>query len=145
MVHLAVSLLHGVGESLVAFCTELSSDKDIEFDTSTLSITRRVAKLLLPDRTPQPRKKLPIATPVPGLVQHAHSRWPRRPKLRHVTVKTRDRYRENARSLRAPVARRLHDRPPLAPRVIRSSSNCSKVSPITSSMPCSASRASFEG
>ena len=51
---------------------------------------------------------------------------------------------EDARGLR--VHRRLHDRPSLAPRVTRSSSSCSNVSPIASAAPVpAASRASFEG
>ena len=42
--------------------------------------------------------------------------------------------------------RRLHDRPTLAPRVTRTSSSCSNVSPIASAAPePAASRASFEG
>ena len=42
--------------------------------------------------------------------------------------------------------RRLHDRPALAPKVTRSSSSCSNVSPIASAAPVpAASRASFEG
>ena len=45
-----------------------------------------------------------------------------------------------------PRDRRLHDRPTLAPRVTRSSSSCSNVSPIASAAPVpAASRASFEG
>ena len=45
-----------------------------------------------------------------------------------------------------PRDRRLHDRPTLAPRVPRSSSSCSNVSPIASAAPVpAASRASFEG
>ena len=50
-------------------------------------------------------------------------------------------------ALRAePRDRRLHDRPTLAPRVTRSSSSCSNVSPIASAAPVpAASRASFEG
>jgi hypothetical protein len=45
-----------------------------------------------------------------------------------------------------PRDRRLHGRPALAPRVPRSSSSCSNVSPIASAAPVpAASRASFEG
>ena len=45
-----------------------------------------------------------------------------------------------------PRDRRLHDRPTLAPRVTRSSSSCSNVSPIASAAPVpAASRPSFEG
>ena len=63
------------------------------------------------------------------------------------SLKVRPDGRSGARGARQPTRdRRLHDRPTLAPRVTRSSSSCSNVSPIASAAPVpAASRASFEG